>query len=593
METEIAGADALFQQALAYHRTGNWTQAEPLYRQVIDLNPNYPDALHLLGVLRNQTGEPAAGAELIRRAVALEPRRIEFHNSLGNALRAQGDLRGAAASFEQALEIQPRSAEVFTNLGALMEQAHNLEDAALCYLRALEINPAYGDAHFTLGNLLKGVGNFEEAVKHYEQAIHPDCEYAPEALNNLGTALRRLGRPAEAVEQFREATRLRPDFFEAHINLADALEEAGEIEQAARIYQAILSFRPDSAIAYSGAAGVLEDQGRPERATAAFRKAVELSPENALLHSNLLLSMHYDPTVISQDLFAAHQEWNRRHAQPFVEGSRPHSNSRDPERPLRIGLVSSDFRRHPVGFFVAPLIESRRPQDFQLICYSDVDLPDPLTERLAAGADLWRPTSTSADEDLAELIRQDRIDILVDLSGHTRGNRLPVFARKSAPVQITWAGYPDTTGIPAMDYLISDRWQTPPEAEPWLVEKVARMPDGYVCYAPPEYAPPVSGLPAAARGTVTFGCFNRLAKVNAEVVRLWARLMRECSGARLVLRARSLGDAGVCRRYRKMFAREGVEGSRLEFSVRPAMKMYWRVTQTWISLSIRFLTPGA
>jgi protein O-GlcNAc transferase len=564
MPTIAAEKEPLLRQALDHHHHGRWSQAEPLYRQLLALEPQEPDVLHLLGVLMNQRGEAVSGAELIRQAIGLDPGRVEFHNSLGNALRAQGDLRAAAAAFERALELDPASAEVATNLGALLEQAGNLEDATLCYLRALDLNPAYGDAHFTLANLLKRMGHLEEAVKHYEQAIEPSCEYAPEALNNLGTALRRLGRPAEAVERFRQAIALRAPYFEAHINLADALEEAGKIEEAARLYQAILSFRPDSAIAYSGAAGVLEDQGRPERATAAFRKALDLAPDNALLGSNLLLHLHYDPGVSPQELLAAHQDWARRHAEPLAAGIRPHSNSRDPGRPLRIGFVSPDFRAHPVGFFIAPVLASRLRQGFQLICYSDVTAADGMTQRLAYGADLWRSIAASDDEAVAELIRQDDIDILVDLAGHTRGNRLLLFARKPAPLQVAWAGYPDTTGMAQMDYLISDRWQTPVEHEPWLVEKVACLPDGYIAYMAPEYAPPVSSSPAAASGRVTFGCFNRLAKVNAEVVRVWARLLRDCPGSRLVLRAHSLGDNSVAARYRKMFAREGIERGRLD-----------------------------
>jgi predicted O-linked N-acetylglucosamine transferase (SPINDLY family) len=561
MKTLTADTRLLLRQALDHHRGGHWKQAEPLYKQVLEIEPNQPQALHLLGVLRNQMGDPRAGAELIRQAIALDPGRVEYHNSLANSLRAQGDLRAAAASFEHALSLHPRSVEVLTNLGSLMEQAGNLEDASLCYLRALEINPAYADAHYTLANLLKKVGNFAEAVKHYEKAIEPGSDYAAEALNNLGTALRRLGRPAEAAKRFRQAIALRASFFEAQINLADSLEEAGRLEEAARTYQSILSFRPDSAVAYSGAAGVMQDQGRPERATAAYRTALELAPQNPVLHSNLLLHLHYDPQPSTQDILDAHRDWSARHARAETY---QHTNSRDPARPLRIGLVSPDFRAHPVGFFVAPVLVSRLRRGFEFVCYSDVAVPDDMTERLAWGADLWRSTWQMDDQALAESIRADGIDILVDLAGHTRNNRLPVFARKPAPIQITWAGYPDTTGLAQMDYLLSDRWQTPAGSEQWFVEKILRMPDGYVAYQPPDYAPPVGPVPGAARGHVTFGCANRLAKVNTAAVILWARLLRECPGSRIVLRSHGLGDEAVARRYKKMFASEGVEPARVD-----------------------------
>jgi predicted O-linked N-acetylglucosamine transferase (SPINDLY family) len=564
VQTLINDAERLLRQGLEHHRHGRWSQAEPLYREVLALDPAQPEALHLLGVLKNQNGDPAAAAALIRQAIQHVPGRVEYYNSLGNALRAQGDLRAAAASFERALALNPRSVEVLTNLGSLMEQAGNLEDATLCYLRALELNPGYADAHYTLANLLKKVGNFTEAVAHYEQAIAPGAEYAAEALNNLGTALRRLGRPEEAAQRFRQAIAQQAPFFEAHLNLADSLEEAGRLEEAARMYQAILGFRPDSAIAYSGAAGIFQDQGRPERATAAYRKAVELAPDNPVLHSNLLLHLHYDPTPAPADLLAAHQEWDERHARRLSAGRRSGHRKRDPEKPLRIGFVSADLRIHPVGFFLSSVLASQRREGFQFICYSDVTAPDAMTARLQAGADLWRDTFTTGDQALSDQVRQDEIDVLVDLAGHTRGNRLCVFARKPAPVQVTWAGYPDTTGISQMDYLLSDRWQTPEGAERWFVEKVVRVPDGYICYRPPEDAPPVAPLPAQANGFITFGSFNRLAKINPDVVRLWSRLLRESPQSRLILRARGLADETVARRYHKMFSREGVERSRVD-----------------------------
>jgi protein O-GlcNAc transferase len=564
MPTLSAESIALLREAITLHSQGNWLQASPLYRRILDADPENVEVLHLSGVLAGQLGRHEAALDIIRRAIALDPARVEFHNSLGNVLRARGDLRGAAASFEHALTLNPRSVEVFTNLGSLMEQAGNLEDASLCYLRALEIDPAYADAHYTLANLLKKVGNFGEAVSHYEQAIHPGSEYAVEALNNLGTTLRHLGRPAQAMERFQQALARRPGFFDAQINLADSLEEAGCLEEAARMYQTILGSRPDSAIAYSGAAGALEDQGRPERATAAYRKALELAPQNPVLHSNLLLHLHYDPQPSAQELLDAHRDWGVRHADPLAAQTRPHANSRDADRPLRVGLVSPDFRCHPVGFFLAPVLGSRFREGFEFVCYSDVTAPDRMTEQLASGADEWRSTWQMEDADLATLVREDNIDILIDLAGHTRHHRLLAFARKPAPIQITWAGYPDTTGLAQMHYLISDPWQTPAGAEAFFTEKILRMPDGYVSYMPPAYAPPVAPLPAASCGHLTFGCFNRLAKINADTVVLWAQLLRECAGSRLVLRSHGLGDESVNRRYGKMFSREGVEPSRLD-----------------------------
>jgi protein O-GlcNAc transferase len=487
MPTAPTALETTLRRAIEVHQAGRWTEAEGLYRQILETEPKHADALHLLGVVCNQQGRPEVASGMIREAIALRPDRAEFHNSLGNALRALGDRTGAAAAFEHALTLKPESVEVWTNLGALLEEAGNFEDATLCYLRALEFDPGYGDAHFTLGNLLKRVGNVDQAALHYEQAIACQCEYAAEAHNNLGNLLRSRGSVEEAVEHFRRAIHLRGPYFEAHMNLGDALEQLGSLEEAARIYQEALVLRPESAMAYSGAAGVLQDQGRSDRASAAYRKALQLAPENAALHSNYLLNLHYDPAPSRADLLEAHQVWGARHARPLTEAAAKHTNRADPDRALRVGFVSADLRRHPVGFFLQPLL-SRSPGDIEAFCYSDVTCGDDLTEKLRSAAGRWRPTAGYADEELAEVIRADEVDILIDLAGHTRGNRLLAFARRPAPVQVTWAGYVNTTGMQAMDYLISDARQTPPGAERWFVETVISLPDGYVCYAPPEDA---------------------------------------------------------------------------------------------------------
>ena len=555
--------ETTLRQAVEFHRNGRWGDADAMYRRILETEPDHPDVLHLLGVVSNQLGRPDDACALIRRAIVLLPERIEFHNSLGNALRAQGDRAAAAAAFQHALTLQPDSVEVWTNLGALLEEADNLEDATLCYLRALELNRNYGDAHFALGNLLKRAGNEGEAIEHYQRTIDLESEYAPEAHNNLGTLLRSRGLDAPAVEQFRRAIQLRRSHFEAHINLGDTLEQMACLEEAARTYQQALVLKPGSAIAYSGVAGVLQDQGRADRATAAYREALRLAPDNAALHSNYLLNLQYDPSVTAAEMLAAHQEWDARHARTFREDARHQGRRPDTNRPLRIGFVSADFRRHPVGFFLLPLLAEKHP-DMIGICYSDVTNEDEMTARLRSAAQYWRQTPGYSDVELADAVRADEVDILFDLAGHTRGNRLLAFARRPAPVQVTWAGYTGTTGMQAMDYLLADHWQAPAGAEAWFVERVVRLPDGYICYAPPAAAPPVTALPARSNGHITFGCFNKLAKINVEVVRLWSRLLVEIPDARLILKNSSLADEAVRKRYRKMFASEGVAAGRVD-----------------------------
>jgi predicted O-linked N-acetylglucosamine transferase (SPINDLY family) len=273
--------------------------------------------------------------------------------------------------------------------------------------------------------------------------------------------------------------------------------------------------------------------------------------------------MHYTPGFDAEALYAEARRWASAHAEALRE-QRGYANDRSPNRRLRIGYVSSDLRQHPVGFFFAPVFTHHDKQAFELICYAGVRHPDALTAQFRACADRWHEVTALTDEALAEQIRADRIDILVDLSGHTRGHRLLTFARKPAPVQVTAGGHYDTTGMTAIDYLISDRFHTPVGAERYFSETLIRLPHDYICYGPPDYAPAVAPPPLSREGQVTFGCFNNLAKVTPEVIALWAKILQALPGSRLRLQTRELGDAATCARYHALFKDQGVAASCIE-----------------------------
>lgn len=423
----------------------------------------------------------------------------------------------------------PGAAEAFA-IAARHHQAGRLEQAEAAYRKVIGAEPDNDKAHYNLGNVLKQQGRLTEAVAAQRQAIALNPNLA-RAHSNLGTALAAQGSFEEAVASYRRAIELNPNLARAHNNLGNALSALGRIEEA----------------------------------VALFRKALELKPDFAGAHSNLLKHLHYMPGLTLDEMFAEHRRWNAQHAAPLAGEIRPHTNDRDPDRRLRVGLVSGCFMRHPVTYMITPAVEARDRAVWELYLYSNGGRPDHVTEWFRAAADAWREIGWTKDDAVAQLVRDDRIDILVDLSGHAARNRLLVFARKPAPVQVKWVeGEFDTTGMDAMDYFLSDAHQTPPGGEQWFTEEVIRLPDGYVCYAPPPYAPEVAPLPAHGRGHTTFGSFNNLVKINGEVVALWARLLHRLPTARLVLKTRSLGDPGVRERYRAMFEAQGVESERVD-----------------------------
>ena len=515
--------------ALQHHQSGRLQQAEAIYREILQVQPDHPDALHLLGVIAHQGGLYDLAIERISHAISLNPKVGEFHLNIGEAYRAQGKLDDAVASYQQALALKPAFAEAYSNLGIVLREQGKLEEAIGCCRQALALKPDFA-----------------------------------EALTNLGAALRDSGRLEEAVASHRQALSLKPTCAEAHANLGTVLQERSVLEEAIAHYRQALALKPDSAEVYNNLGLALQAQGRLDEAVASYRQALSLKSDYAEAHSNLLLCLHYHPSYDATTIGAHYSEWYGRHAQKLATRIAPYGNHRDKERPLRIGYVSGDFKRHPVGYFVSPVLHVHNKSQVRVYCYSMVRKADDVTKRIQADADEWRSIIGVSDEAVTRLIRDDGIDILVDLSGHTAGNRLLVFARKPAPVQVTWIGFCTTTGLETMDYLITDGFYSPPGGARLFTEHLVKLPANHLCFSPLEYAPPVSPCPARANGYPTFGCFNNLAKVNAGVVAVWSTILQRVPDARLVLKTHSLNDQSTRERYLKQFQEHAIVPDRVD-----------------------------
>ena len=585
-----------FQIAQQHHQAGRLAEAEALYRQIVAVEPRHADALHLLGVLAHQAGRGDLAVDLIRQAIAvapqvpgyhynlglvltaqgrldeaiaacrraleLRPDYAEAHNNLGNALRGQGRLDEAVAAYRRALQLQPDYAEAWHNLGVVLTDQGQLDEAIATYRRALELQPDLAEAHNHLGNALKAGGRLDEALAAYRRALQLQPDYA-EAHYNLGNALLDQGQFDEALAACRRALQLQPDYAEAHYNLGNAHLGKGQLDEAMAAYRRVLQLKPDFAKARNNLGTVLKDQGQLDQALAAIRRAIQLRPDDAGTHSNLVYTALFHPGYDDQRIADEHRLWNRQFADPLKPFLLPHANARDPERRLRIGYVSPDFRDHVVGRNMLPLLEHHDRRDFEILCYSGVVQPDALTGRFRQRADHWRNTVRVADAELAELIRQDRVDILVDLTQHMAGNRLPVFARRPAPVQVSFAGYPASAGLDTIDCRLTDPWLDPPETPSHhYPEKPIRLPHSFWCYDPLTGSPPVNPLPALAAGHVTFGSLNNYCKVHEGVIGLWAKVLGAVPDSRFLL----LSPLGAHRqRAVDVFARSGVTAGRIEW----------------------------
>lgn len=545
-------------------------EAIAVFRRAHAQDPDYFEALVNLANTLQTGGQLEEAIELHRRVIARWPHYSPSYLNLGAALQQLKQLDEAIDVYRRMLALEPRNINAYNNLGTVLEQQGKFGEAEAIYHQALALDPAAQSIYYNLGNVLRSSGRADEALQCYRRALAIQPDYY-EAQNNLGNVLQAAGRIDEAEVAFRRCAELRPGLTSVTQNLANVLQVRGLLTEAEQTYRRLLEQDEQAAI-HSNLGATLQAQGRIEEALTHFHRAIELAPEDDSYHSNRLLCLHYRPGITAAELAVAHAAWQERHAAPRRVHWPKHDNSRDPERALRLGFVSGDFWEHTVGFLVAPLLENLDRREFTVICYYDNARNDKNTARLRSAAGLWRNVCGMSEELLTAQIRSDAVDVLFDLSGHTALNRLRVFARKPAPIQITWAGYVGTTGLEAMDYVLADRYEVPEGEETHYRESILRMPDGYICYGPPPAAPPVGPLPALSRGQVTFGSFNNPAKLNPQVVALWARVLQRVPGSRLLLKYRGFDNPPVQVRFRELFAQCGIGPERLEL-VAPSLHL--------------------
>jgi predicted O-linked N-acetylglucosamine transferase (SPINDLY family) len=556
-------SSATLSTAVALHREGQLSAAESLYRELLAGDPRHVDALHLLGVIALQRGDHAAAIDLIRRAIAQRGDQAAFYNNLGTALEGRGLADEALASFRHALAIDPACVDALNNLGLALQRCGLPDEALATFDRALSLQPDSVDALINRGSLLTSRGRINDAIVSLTAAVAINPAHAA-AHHQLGNALKDQRRLEDACLCYRRALELRPDFAAALNGLGMSLTMLGQSSEAESCLRRGLAIEPNDSAIHNNLGNALNNQGRTDEALACYRRAVELNPGFVVAHSNALNTLQYQHGITRAELAAAHAEFNRQHALPLAPAAAPIATVRGPSRPLRVGFVSADLWQHPVGYFLFGAITGVDRSRIEPCFYTDLRRPDNLTTRFRAAAAVWRETAGLRDDDLAAVIRNDGIDILVDLAGHTAGNRMLVFARRPAALQVTWLGYQGTTGLTAIDVLIADEHVVPSGSEAYCCERVLRLSGGYVCYEPTADMPAVAPLPATAAGFVRFGSFNNPAKISPETVAVWARVLDRVPGARLVLRYRGLDDPAVQSRLRTLFRAQGIEDTQLE-----------------------------
>ncbi|MCW2249405.1 putative O-linked N-acetylglucosamine transferase (SPINDLY family) [Azospirillum fermentarium] len=537
----LAGAsgepEALFILGSATALAGAPAEAVPLFQRSIAAGGATPERLYNLGLAQHQAGDLAGAERSLFAAILRAPRSAEAHHALGVTLAARGNGEDAAAAFRRAVEEKPDWTEASLNLAAVLAGGRQPQAAFAVYRGLLARHPQNGHFLFLAGTAALNADFLDEAESLLRQALLR----APRdtgTMNNLGLALARMGRVGEAVHMFRQAVGIRADYTEAWFGLAAALDA----------------------------------QGEPEAALAAYRTVAELRPGDPGTDSNLLMMLGYREALTPTELYAAHRRWGER-----VEAALAPVLAAEPRpavrplagRRLRIGYVSPDFRLHSVAMFLLPLLAAHDRTRVELFAYSNVELPDAVTDHIRRSVDGWRAIQGVTDDAAAAQIRADGIDVLVDLTGHTANNRLGIFAHRPAPVQVSWLGYPATTGLAAINARFTDAVADPPgESDGHHSERLVRLEGGFLCYRPLSAVPDPAPPPCLENGFVTFGSFNTLNKLNPEVAALWARVLHAVPDSRLLLKAGPLVDGSVRRRVLGLFASHGVPAGRIGLRAR-------------------------
>ncbi|MCX7934238.1 MAG: tetratricopeptide repeat protein [Planctomycetota bacterium] len=584
--------------AAAYQRlaAGEPNAAEHICLAILNNTPENREALHLLGIIALQKKDNASAIAYLRRAAAAQPQDAGIANNLGMALLAAAQVAEAIAALQRAVQLAPHMAEAWYNLGKAWSAQGNTKRAIAAYRQALAQDASLAEAWNNLGNLLAGQGDQAGAIECFQHCLRLAPHFASawynlaivlsaqrrfaEAENALQQALRlqphnlaalmRLGwlcfeqsREKEGLAYFQQATLLAPNDPQTHFNLGHALLRARQPLQAAEAFRQALARCPNFAEAHNDLGSCLLDIGEVEEALSHFQRAAALRPDDIAVGSNILLARHYREGDASE-LYRQHCAWASRFAAPAASAS-PQKRRACLKKPrLRLGYLSPDFRQHPVGHFIAPIIAHHDRQRFAAICFSNGQTADTLTERIRAAADEWYDINGLDDDRAAALIQEASIDILVDLAGHTCGNRLAVFARKPAPIQITYLGYPNTTGLPAIDWRITDSLADPPGHTDHLhCERLLRLDPCFLCYVPLADAPPVMPSPALSRGLVTFGSFNNLSKISPPCLAMWAKILTAVPNSRLILKSGRLAASDVQDLWRQRVAAHGIAPERI------------------------------
>ncbi len=555
--------DAFYNMGTALNTLGKTEEAIGCYKKVLELNPGDYQTHNNMGMTLKGQLKHEKAIYYFQKAIEINPEYILAYNNMGITLFCLGKSDEALARFRKAIKINPNNAEAYNNMGIAFKKLGQTDQAITCFQKAIKLNPKQIEAFNNLGNIYYSQGEIDKAISCYLNVIKikPDDS---NAYFNMGNAFNKLKDKAhEAISLYQKTLEITPKHTSALNNLGNILIANSKVEIGLQYYYKALKINPDDPNANYNIGLTYHFLCRSKKGLTFLHKALKLNPDFNKAHSNILYYLNFFSDYSHSNYLLESKKWWQIHGISHAN-SFEHKNHSNYNRPLKIGYVSPNFHQHSVSYFFLPLLIAHNRNKFEIFCYSDSHKSDEVAGRIRDMSDHWISSSSLSDDALTDHIYKNSIDILVDLAGHTGENRMPVFARKPAPIQVNWLGYPNTTGLPVMDYRFTDEIADPEgKSDSDYTETLIRLPNGFLCYSPLLDVPEITNRDDSDASSIKFGSFNNLAKINREVISLWSAILQKIPGSSLVLKTKELMVESTKNRYLDMFLQNKIESNRI------------------------------
>ena len=560
----------LIEQARQLKQAGQLQQALSCYQEAFAIDDAIPEAWYNYGNLLSQLDRISEAIQAYHQALAINSNFFQAHLNLANCLRDSDRVKEAIVHYRKVIELKPDFVLAYRNLTQVLVTLNRSQEVIEIGNSWLKLESTNLFALNAVGIALQSQGQYQPALQYFQQAVE-NASNSADSLNNLGTLLRMLKRPQEALPYLRRSISLNPDNDVTQSNFIYALLNLGKVSQAIAQCDSLLERNPHLAGIRLMQGFALTYQARITEAMESYEKSWQLEPQKTAPISNALFSMLYRDDLDPRELIHERCKWVNRLPAPPIKYEQWQINP-DAHRPLKIGYLSGDLRSHPVAFFLEPILAHHNSRSVTIYCYDTVGVSDETTTRLQSYSDRWINCAGWDDLRLAQQIHDDAIDILVDLSGHTSGNRTQVLKCKPAPIQMIYIGYPESSGLEEIDYIISDELVSPKDLDYLYTEKILYVAGSFWCFRPQDFLPEVNQLPALENGYITFGSFNNSSKLSPTTIRLWSQILKAVPNSRLLLKALALEDEGTCDYFREQFVAWGIDGARIILE-KPTLKI--------------------